>query len=77
MDLFQNRLRTALLSYTQAELAYRVGVSPQHVCDVVKGRRVPLPVNGERGVSPRLLAFLGLERVLVLKELRSPRKGRT
>jgi transcriptional regulator with XRE-family HTH domain len=53
-DTPERALIRALKLHSQSELARRAGVSPQHICDVVKGRR---------RMWPALMAYLGFERV--------------
>jgi transcriptional regulator with XRE-family HTH domain len=48
------RLRAALRAGEQRALAERVGISPQHLCDLLRGRRDP---------AGKVLEYLGLEPV--------------
>lgn len=54
-------LARILKGMTQAELARVAGVSAQHVCDVVAGRRA---------MRDRLLRALGFEKVTVIRRIR-------
>jgi hypothetical protein len=48
------RLKVYLGAGSQKELAERAKITPQHLCDILKGRRSP---------APGILVILGLEKV--------------
>lgn len=59
-----SELRAAIKSAgSQTKFAARCGVSPQFVCDVLNGRRIP---------SGRLLAAIGMRRVVKYVRCRNP-----
>lgn len=53
-DQIRDRLRRAVKAEgSQRQLARRIGISQQHLCDLLSGRRNP---------GPTVLSWLGLER---------------
>lgn len=59
--------RRAEAAGSQAALAAEIGVSPQHLGDLLAGKREP---------GPRLLARLGLVRVVSYEPVARPRAAR-
>jgi len=62
MEEWAKKLARVLQRTSQSELAKACGVSPQHVCDVVAGRRRP---------RNALLHYLGFERVTITRPRRA------
>lgn len=65
-DQVREMLRSKLKTKTQLSLAEELGISPQHLSDVLKNRREPFGA---------LLDYLGLERVVSYKKKRASFNG--
>jgi transcriptional regulator with XRE-family HTH domain len=55
-------LREILDDGNQAQMARKIGISPQYLNDVL---------NGKRGAGDKILAYLGLEKIVTYRKRRS------